>query len=168
MWHCLWLVWSKQSRTFGSGSVKVLHAPAWKLKFISTWCSNLQPLILLALSRIKIDSILCNFTLRLFRPLPPKYQKILRKVAPHPPVAPILRSNFKSLFMFPKRNHFLRKQIKKYSPLMSTINGLLYARLVFRTSIAFLFELVFVVVTSKDLVDLVVVGIAAVAVLLVV
>ena len=51
---------------------------------------------------------------------------------------------------------------------MSTINGLLYARLVFRTSIAFLFELVFVVVTSKDLVDLVVVAIAAVAVLLVV
>ena len=62
----------------------------------------------------------------------------------------------------------MRKQIKKYSPFKSTINGVLFSRLVFRTSTAFLSGLIFVVVTSNGLVDFVVVAIAAVVVLLVV
>ena len=83
-------------------------------------------------------------------PSPPKYQKTLCKVAPQPPLAPVPSSysKSKSSLIFPKQRKLIFVKIINYLPLKSTINGLLFESQVLRTSTAFPFGEIEVVVVA--------------------
>ena len=95
------------------------------------------------INKLILKKYFSNFTWRfdpsVWRSHPPKYQKTLCKVAPQPYLAIVSSpySKFKSSFTLPKQLESIFEKKLKYLPSKSTINGLLLARLVLRTSTAF-------------------------------